>query len=68
MRLRTDKLSTVSGLVFLEVGTHIPMFHPLGYDAKHDPINHLDSLDCHDVLVSDMFGNQHLLTKVLEVS
>jgi len=68
MRLRTDKLSTVSVLFFLEVGTHIPEFHPLGHDAKRDPINHLDSLDRHDVLVSDMFGNQHLPTKVLEVS
>ena len=68
MRSRTDKFSTVSGLVFLEVATHIPVFHPLGYDAKRDPINHLDSLDCHDVLVSDQLGNQHLLTKFLEVS
>jgi len=65
MRLRTDKLSTVSILVFLKVGTHIPEFHPLGHDAK--PINHLDSLNRHDILVSDIFGNQHLLTKVLEV-
>jgi len=68
MRSRTDKFSTVNGLVFLEVGTHIPMFHPLGYDAKRDPINYLDSLDRHDVVVSDLFGNQHLLTKFLEVS
>ena len=58
----------VSSLVFLKVGMHIPMFHPLRYDAKHDPINYLDSLDCHNVVVSDLFGNKHLLTKFLEVS
>jgi len=68
MRSRTDKFSTVSGLVFLEVGTHIPVFHPLGYDTKRDPIKDLDSLDRHDVVVSDLFGNQHLLTEFLEVS
>ena len=68
MRSRTDKLGAVSGLCFLEVGTHIPVFHPLGYDAKHDPINYLDSLDRHNVVVSDLFGNKHLLTKFLEAS
>ena len=68
MRLRTDKFSTVSGLVFLKVSTHVPMFHPLRYDAKHGPINYLDSLNCHDIVIFDLFGNQHLLTKSLEVS
>jgi len=68
MRLRTDQLSMVSGLVFLKVGTHIPMFHPLRYNAKCDPFNYLGSLNCHDIVVSDLFGNQHLLTKSLEVS
>ena len=58
----------VSSLVFLKVGMHIPMFHPLRYDAKHDPINYLDSLNRHNVVVSDLFGNKHLLTKFLEVS
>jgi len=68
MRSRTDKFGTVSGRVFLKVGTHIPVFHPLRYDAKHGPINYLDSLDRHDVVVFDLFGNQYLLTKFLEVS
>ena len=58
----------VSSLVFLKVGMHIPMFHPLRYDAKHGPINYSDSLNHHDIVVSDQFGNQHFLTKFLEVS
>jgi len=65
---RTDKFSTVGDLVILEVSVHIPVFHPFGYDAKLEPIDHLNSLNRQDVVISDLFGNQHFLTKSLEVT
>ena len=65
---RTDKFSTVSDLVIPEVCLHIPVFHPFGHDAKHGLIDHLDTLDRQDVVIFDLFRNQHLLAKFLEVT
>ena len=65
---RTDKFSTVSDLVILEVGVHIPVFHPFGHDAKLGLIDHLDTLDRQDVVIFDLFRNQHLLAKFLEAT
>jgi len=65
---RTDKFSTVGDLVILEVNVHIPAFHPFGYDGKLRPIDHLNSLNRQDVVIFDLFGNQHFLTKSLEVT
>ena len=69
MGSKTDKLSTVGGQIILEKSMHIPVLHPFGHDAKVELfINHLDSRDGQDVVVLDLFGNQHLLTEPLEVT
>ena len=69
MRSKTHNLSTIGDLIVLEKGMHIPVFHPFGHDAKVElSINHLDSRDRQDVVVFDLFGNQHLLTEPLEVT
>ena len=47
---------------------HIPVFHPFGYDAKPGLISHLDPLDRQDVVIFDLFGNQHFLTKSLQIT
>ena len=65
---RADKFDAVGVRVIVDVSMHIPVFHPLGYDAKLDSINYSDSVDCQDVIVIDQFGNQDLLAKSLEIT
>ena len=56
-----DKRNAVSVLVLLDVSANIPMLHPVGYDAKLESTDHLDSIDCQGVAVIDQFGNQDIL-------
>jgi len=53
MRRRTDELGAVGDLIILEVGVHVPTFHPFGYDAKPEAFNHLDPLNRQDVVMFD---------------
>ena len=67
MGSKTHKLCTVGDQIILEEGMHIPVLHPFGHDTKVELfINDLDSRDRQDVVVLDLFGNQHLLTESLE--
>jgi hypothetical protein len=68
MRFTTDKFHAVGDLVILEIGMEIPEVHPFGHDAQVQALSHLDSLDCQDIFVFDMFGNQHLLAESLKVT
>ena len=54
---RTDEFNAVANFVFIEVGVHIPTFHPFGYNAKVEDISHLDPLDDQDVVMFDFFAN-----------
>ena len=67
-KARTDEFNAVGFPVMLKVGAHIPVFHPLGYDAKLEIVYHLDTLDGQNVVVIDLLGDQHLLTKPLRVT
>ena len=64
MRSRTDRLGAVGDFIIPEVGVavRVPAFHPFGYDAKLEAIKHLD------VVIFDLFGNQHLLIESLRVT
>ena len=69
MGSKTHKLSTVGDRIILEKSMHIPVFHPFGHDAEVELfINHLNTRDRQDVVILDLFGNQHLLTEPLEVT
>jgi len=68
MGSRTDKFGTVGDFIIREVGVHVPPFHPFGYDSKPEASNHLDPLNRMDVVMFDLFGDQHLLTESLRVT
>jgi hypothetical protein len=66
MESKTDEFDAVGVLVAPKVSEHMPVFHPLGHNAEL--VIHLDSHDRHDIVVFDLFGNQHLLTESLKVA
>jgi TRAP-type mannitol/chloroaromatic compound transport system permease large subunit len=66
MRFTTDKFHAVGDLIILEIGMEIPVVHPFGHDAQLQALGHLDSLDCQDIFVFDVFGNQHFLAEPLK--
>ena len=68
MGLRTDKFNAVGDLIVLEIGVHIPVFHPFGYNGRLERIGHLDPLDRQDVVVYDLFSDEHLLAESLKVT
>ena len=68
MRFTTDKFHAVGDLIILEIGMEIPVVHPFGHDAQLQALGHLDSLDCQDIFVFDVFGNQHFLAEPLKVA
>ena len=68
MGSRTDKFNTVGVLVIPEVSVHIPVFHPFGYNGRPERIGHLDPLDRQDVVVYDLFSDDHLLAESLKVT
>lgn len=66
VRFPTDKLNAIGVPVLPDIGVQVPAFHPLRYDAKLITLAHLDSFDCQDVLVFDLFGDHYLFAKSLE--
>ena len=73
MGIQTNQVNAVEVLIttFFEVGAHVPVFHPWRHDAKARGIRgirNLDSNDCQDVGIRNVFGNQHLLTEPLRVT